>query len=522
MLIKFFPNGKGAGAGPVGYLVAREVLAYDENRDLIRGDDGQPTTVIRDPLPEVLRGDPKRTEALIDACPHDWSYRAGVIAFTAEDAPSEAEQQQVLDRFEELAFAGLDPDRYDMLWVRHSHEGRVELHFCTPRMELSTGKSLNIAPPGYERAFDSLRDLMNKTHGWADPIDAPHAQEVRRMQERPDRAEGREGLQGWILDQISVGLIEDRAQMATALTEAGFELPRQGKDYITVKDPETGERWRLKGEIFHEDWQAGPDTPEREAERGAGHDPRGSRRLDAVSTDALQAGFAEHRDRRARYNRERYPELPAVERANAEQSAQRDYLAAEERPLAGDGLVSAGIHDPGRLELAAGRTNLATPGTAPEHSLRANDRDRWGELPAAVSRQGGTAPMHGDGTDDTMRTRTEAMNDRGDDRTGARIAALRRKINGRLRDLGEGIARLGSTLDRSDRTDPQWLGRLRDAAVAITGRVGRSLESIADRVRELRGAGTQIERELGESESRRSAAERDLTTQTKKSQGLEL
>lgn len=142
MLIKFFPNGKGAGAGPVGYLVAREVLAYDESRDKIRGDDGRPTTVIRDTLSEVLRGDPKRTEALIDTCPHDWSYRAGVIASPAEDAPSEAGQQEVMDRFEELAFAGLDPDGYDMLWVRHSHEGRIDLHFCTPQMELESGKSL--------------------------------------------------------------------------------------------------------------------------------------------------------------------------------------------------------------------------------------------------------------------------------------------------------------------------------------------------------------------------------------------
>ncbi|WP_051371844.1 hypothetical protein [Leisingera aquimarina] len=70
MLIKFFPNGKGAGAGPVGYLVVREVLDYDANRDLIRDADGQPMTVARDPLPEVLRGDPVRTEALIDAGRH--------------------------------------------------------------------------------------------------------------------------------------------------------------------------------------------------------------------------------------------------------------------------------------------------------------------------------------------------------------------------------------------------------------------------------------------------------------------
>ena len=83
MLIKFFRNGKGAGAGPVGYLVADKVLAYDDNRDLIRDADGQPMTVTRDPLPEVLRGNPDRTEALIDASRHQWTYRAGVISFAA-------------------------------------------------------------------------------------------------------------------------------------------------------------------------------------------------------------------------------------------------------------------------------------------------------------------------------------------------------------------------------------------------------------------------------------------------------
>ncbi|SDX03147.1 hypothetical protein SAMN05444358_102243 [Ruegeria halocynthiae] len=126
MLIKFFPNGKGAGAGPVGYLVTREVLAYDSNRDLIRDADGQPMTVIRDPLPEVLRGDPARTEALIDASRNQWTYRAGVISFASEDAPTEAQQVEVMNAFEALGFAGMDSEQFDLLWVRHSHEDRVE------------------------------------------------------------------------------------------------------------------------------------------------------------------------------------------------------------------------------------------------------------------------------------------------------------------------------------------------------------------------------------------------------------
>uniref|UniRef100_UPI0030EBAD4C relaxase/mobilization nuclease domain-containing protein n=1 Tax=Sulfitobacter litoralis TaxID=335975 RepID=UPI0030EBAD4C len=154
MLIKFFRNGKGAGAGPVGYLVADKVLAYDDNRDLIRDADGQPMTVTREPLPEVLRGNPDRTEALIDASRHQWTYRAGVISFAATDVPTEEQQAEVMDHFEHLAFAGLDPEQYEVLWVRHTHEDRVELHFCTPRLELTSGRSLNIAPPGYEKAFD--------------------------------------------------------------------------------------------------------------------------------------------------------------------------------------------------------------------------------------------------------------------------------------------------------------------------------------------------------------------------------
>ena len=100
-------------------------------------------------------------------------------------------------RFERLAFAGLDPEQYEVLWVRHTHEDRVELHFCTPRLELTSGRSLNIAPPGYEKAFDSLRDVMNQRHGWADPMELERAQEVRDTIETPTRAQGRDELHAW-------------------------------------------------------------------------------------------------------------------------------------------------------------------------------------------------------------------------------------------------------------------------------------------------------------------------------------
>jgi hypothetical protein len=366
MLIKFFRNGKGAGAGPVGYLVADKVLAYDDNRDLIRDADGQPMTVTREPLPEVLRGNPDRTEALIDASRNQWTYRAGVISFAAEDTPTEEQQAEVMDGFERLAFAGLDPTQYEVLWVRHTHEDRVELHFCTPRLELTSGRSLNIAPPGYEKAFDSLRDVMNQRHGWADPMELGRTQEVRDTIETPTRAQGRDELQAWLQDQISIGLITDRATMIDALTDAGHDLPRVGKAYLTARDPDTDERWRLKGKIFHEDWQAYP--AEREAERGTGHDPAGLRRLDGIAIGELQDRFEQHCDQRAAYNRDRYPHLSATEQELADDLALADH---------GDVLGGDRLDDGRELALDVDAGELGTDGLGPDAD-RQGGRDMAG------------------------------------------------------------------------------------------------------------------------------------------------
>ena len=412
MLIKFFRNGKGAGAGPVGYLVADKVLAYDDNRDLIRDADGQPITVTREPLPEVLRGNPDSTEALIDASRHQWTYRAGVISFAATDAPTEEQQAEVMDHFERLAFAGLDPTQYDVLWVRHTHEDRVELHFCTPRLELTSGKSLNIAPPGYRDAFDSLRDVMNQRHGWADPMELERTQEVRDTIETPTRAQGRDELHAWLQDQISVGFVTDRASMLDALVDAGFDIPRAGKADLTAQDPDTGERWRLKGEIFHEDWQA--DPAEREAERGTGHDPAGLRRLDGIPAGELQDRFEQYCDHRASYNRDRYPHLSATEQELADDLALADH---------GDVLGGDRLDDGRELALDAVASELGTDGLGPD-----TDRQGGRDLAGAGPDQDAPEDLHAGRQISDMHQDRGGLDDDTPDSLGTRLARLRRAV----------------------------------------------------------------------------------------------
>ena len=496
MLIKFFRNGKGGGAGPVGYLVADKVLAYDDDRDLIRDADGLPMTVTREPLPEVLRGNPDRTEALIDASRHQWTYRAGVISFAAEDAPTEDQQAEVMDQFERLAFAGLDPTQYEMLWVRHTHEHRVELHFCTPRLELTSGRSLNIAPPGYEKAFDSLRDVMNQRHNWADPMELERAQEVRDTIETPTRAQGRDELHAWLQDQISVGLITDRATMIDALTDAGYDLPRIGKAYLTAQDPDTGERWRLKGEIFHEDWQA--DPAEREVERGTGHDPAGLRRLDGIAVGELQDRFEQHCDQRAAYNRDRYPHLSATEQELVDDLALADH---------GDVLGGDRLDDGGELALDADAGQLGDDGTGP-------DADRQGGWDVAGAGPDQDAPedLHAGWQISDLHQDRGGVDEDSHDSLGTRLARLRRAVGDGLRNLSAGIERVRGTLDAQDTEPDGWIGRLRVGADSIANGVRGCVARLVERGLELREFAHATRDELEISEGRRREVEKELET----------
>lgn len=269
MIIRFFDQGDGSGAAAVDYLLAAEVRAYDDARRPISGQ-----TRHRALLPEVMGGDPERTRALIDACPRKWRYTSGVIAFAASDTPDEAEQAEVRAGFEAAAFAGLAPDQRDILWVRHRHQGNVELHFLIPRTELHRGRAFNPAPPGAERYFNAFRDYWNARKGWADPSDPARRRDLRPVVEQGERGAIRTAIHALMIEQIEAGEIRDHAGILAALAglgDAGLEIkppretrrksmrPKRPATRVTLRrigSTDTRETYRLEDRIFHEDWTA--------------------------------------------------------------------------------------------------------------------------------------------------------------------------------------------------------------------------------------------------------------------------
>lgn len=335
MLIKFTSGGRGGGKEVCRYLI-------DPKRP---GREEQP--------PELLRGDLERTRELIDSIDREWTYSHGVLSFALEDAPTEEQQREAMDAFEAFAFAGLDREQFDISWVRHQHTegGRVELHFVTPRMDLTSGRALNIAPPGWEGAYATLRDELNLTHAWARPDDPERARD--RGFDPPWQTAGfrlkeqREAVQGYVESLIEAGGVRNRAEMVQALTEAGLEVTRQGEDYLGLKDPQTGEKLRLKGGIYGKGW-----TYDAELERAAGRTSRKPERRDrgddGSRIEEARRRCTEARDKRARAHEERYsrPERgiigdPAAA-ILAEKHRRRD-LGVPDRELDGCGLIALAV-----------------------------------------------------------------------------------------------------------------------------------------------------------------------------------
>ena len=300
--MKVFPHGQGGGDGPTHYLVRPDYPSRDELP------------------PEVLRGDVDTTRDLIDSLDTKWKFTAGVLSWHPDDAVTPEQEQRVMDDFEQMAFAGLEPDQRNILWVRHSHAGHHELHFTIPRVELSTGKAFNPCPPGWQKHFDVFRDLHNHREGWARPDDPARARlhtpehadlhnaRLLRWGKTPskdDRAAAKDAVHEYMRANIEQGLVRNRADVLQALAGAGLEINRAGKDYITVKDPESGEKLRLKGGIYAEHWKL--ELPGR-AHQGQDRTGRpGDREPDPETVRHLESEFARIVEKRAGYNRGRYP-----------------------------------------------------------------------------------------------------------------------------------------------------------------------------------------------------------------------
>ncbi|MCY3820767.1 MAG: hypothetical protein OXH52_15645 [Gammaproteobacteria bacterium] len=180
MHVKFIARGTGSAKAAADHLLGERDAA------------GKPREVV-----EVRRGDPDTVAAVADSLEFEQKYTSGVIACAPEGQPPDAQIEAVLDQFEQTAWARLQPNRYCWSAAEHRERGGgVHVHLFAARCDLETGKSLNIAPPGWQKTFGPLRDAFNHEHGWSRPDDPARARAQQQPEHRAyiDAAKLRAGL----------------------------------------------------------------------------------------------------------------------------------------------------------------------------------------------------------------------------------------------------------------------------------------------------------------------------------------
>jgi hypothetical protein len=371
----------------------------------------------------VLRGNPLLVAEVASRLTTVHRYTSGVISWAREDDPSDAEIGAVIDDYERTAFAGLEADQYSWSVVQHTDEdGGKHVHVLAARVELGSGKALNIAPPGWEKTFDPLRDHWNRAKGWARPDDPSRARPSQpgRMRlassaaMREHAAIGREAkalgihvsdltdslavepdpkrcITDWLTEQILAGAINNREDLITSLSSIG-SVTRVGQEYVSVQPEGHPRPLRLKGAIFGADFDAAAvrekvATPaDLTLTRGA-PDPQAAE----LDRQKLEAAVA----RRAAYNRERYPRPTPTDKPSPAQvpEVQEPLPISKGKDAAH---VRARNHAFGRIERAVEAARAAVRGFITACSDAVRSSDLLGRAGVLAERSGALAQRSGE------------------------------------------------------------------------------------------------------------------------------
>ncbi len=303
--IKFLNHGKGSAA-----LASSYVLDELDHKGQVRAG------------VEVLRGDATTFNSICNSSPHLWKYTSGVIAWSKDDNPTPEQIQEVLAEFEKHAFSGLDPSQYHLFAVQHTDDdGSKHIHILVPRLDLESGKHLNIAPPGHESYFDPLRDYFNTKYQWSRPDDlswsntTQEPNHVAKINKNAEKIIPKQDLEKMkrkqfcryadmhIHKMLKAGEIENRADIVAEIEcFKGVQSIKPSKEFLTVI-LDNGIKHRLRGDFYFENFEIGAYT-QRLREAAASRATPDELRSAIREADNLVAAS---RAKRATYNQKHYP-----------------------------------------------------------------------------------------------------------------------------------------------------------------------------------------------------------------------
>jgi mobilization protein len=177
------------------------------------------------------------------------------FAEKASDISDETKQEIIKD-FERHLLGDYMKDRVNILWVEHSDkDGRLELNFLIPKIDLVSGKSFN---PYYDKRDRTNINLWKRTindeYNFISPDDPKNQYNQNRHKATIEQHNTIIELDNQLKDLVSQGLIINRTHLIELLNSSGYEVTRQPKSGISIKIPNQKKPFRLKGGIYSADF----------------------------------------------------------------------------------------------------------------------------------------------------------------------------------------------------------------------------------------------------------------------------
>ena len=284
MVVKFFSNKKGGSSKAVNYL-----LNEREQQGTAR----------------VLQGDPDLTRQIINSMDFKQKTTVGCLSFEEQNISEEMKYQLMKD-FENHLLPGMQ-DRYNILWVEHTDKGRLELNFVIPKIDLETQKSLN---PYYHKAdlprVEKWQDLQNLKYNYSSPKDPSKARTLQTDTKQIGLSKDYEQLDKLLHNLTEQGQLKNREHLIELLQSNSIEVTRKGKDYLSIKLPDSKKAKKFKGSIYDEKFTsigAVREISTRAREEVKQYNSRDTQR----ELERLNADLKSYTQTKEREYREKYP-----------------------------------------------------------------------------------------------------------------------------------------------------------------------------------------------------------------------
>ncbi|HDR9086935.1 TPA: relaxase/mobilization nuclease domain-containing protein [Burkholderia vietnamiensis] len=215
--------------------------------------------------PEILSGDPNIVKEMgLLASKFANPTTSGVISFAKGETPTKEQMQEIISDYKSQFFRGME-DRVALLFVLHKEKDKDHIHVIGANMDMQTGKYFNPFPPG-DMTKDLLKafsSLQNHKYGWQqvnqNPLKPSHTKTEHKANAHQKHSnfyaevfkntKDKRTFESACLDLAKSGEVKNRDELVSFLKDAGYQLSREGQDYISVVNPD-GKNFRLKDGIF--------------------------------------------------------------------------------------------------------------------------------------------------------------------------------------------------------------------------------------------------------------------------------